>query len=109
MLKWLYVHADLFVTTSTHEGFGYTPIEAAICECPVISTRSESLPEVTCNLLNYYDPPESWKKLATVMSSLLKQKRDTRKLRSVSECFKNRYDNSNQSIKIYNLIISVVS
>ena len=109
VLKWLYVHADLFVTTSTREGFGYTPIEAAICECPVISTRCESLPEVTCNLLNYYDPPKSWKKLATVMFSLLKQKRDTRKLRSVSRYFKNRYDNSNQSIKIYNLIISVVS
>lgn len=109
MLKWLYVHADLFVTTSTREGFGYTPIEAAICECPVISTRCESLPEVTCDLLNYYDPPESWNNLATLMSSLLKQKKDTKKLHDISEYFKKRYDNSNQSIKIYNLIISVVS
>lgn len=109
MLKWLYVHADLFITTSTREGFGYTPIEAAICECPVISTRCESLPEVTCNLLNYYDPPESWNNLAALMSSLLKQKKDIRKLHTISEYFKDKYDNSNQSFKIYDLIISVVS
>lgn len=103
-LKWLYSHADLFVTPSTREGFGYTPIEAAICECPVISTRCESLPDVTCELLNYYDPPESSERLSSLMFSILNQTPDKKRLSDISSCFRAKYNNESQSLKIYNLI-----
>lgn len=41
----LYQSASILVSPSLHEGFGYTPIEAAICETPVICTRETALPE----------------------------------------------------------------
>lgn len=108
-LRWLYEHASLFVTTSTREGFGYTPIEAAICRCPVVSTLAESLPDVTDNRLNYYDPPYDWQQLASLMSSLLLRPLDERKLQEISSYYSARYDNTSQSEKIYNVIKSVCS
>ena len=50
-LKYLYEHAQLFISPSLREGFGYTPIEAAICKCPVICSRCEALPDTTQNKL----------------------------------------------------------
>ena len=52
----LYASADLFVSPSLMEGFGFTPIEAAIHETPVICSTETALPETTLNLLNYYAP-----------------------------------------------------
>lgn len=104
-LKWLYEHASLFVTTSTREGFGYTPIEAAICRCPVICTLAESLPEITDNRLNYYDPPFAWDKLAELMLSLLIRPTNNKRLDDLSEYFSSRYNNLSQSYKIYQTLI----
>ena len=104
-LKWLYEHASLFVTTSTREGFGYTPIEAAICKCPVICTLAESLPEITDNRLNYYDPPFAWDKLAELMVNLLIRPTNNKKLYELSEYFSSRYNNLSQSYKIYQTLI----
>ena len=102
-LKWLYEHASMFVTTSTREGFGYTPIEAAICKCPVICTLAESLPEVTDNRLNYYDPPYAWEQLASLILALLTKPVDEKKLDELSKFFSTRYDNVMQSQKIYQI------
>lgn len=52
----LYKNADLFVTPSLKEGFGYTPIEAALYEVPVVCSKESALYETTCGLLNYYEP-----------------------------------------------------
>lgn len=52
----LYNEADLFVSPSLMEGFGFTPIEAAIYETPVITTRIPALYETTLGLLTYYEP-----------------------------------------------------
>lgn len=66
-LRYLYEHATMFVSCSQHEGFGYTPIEAAMYYCPVICTKFEALPETTMNLLNYYAPFDDSKELANKM------------------------------------------
>ena len=52
----LYKNADLFVTPSLKEGFGYTPIEAASYQIPVVCSKESALYETTCGLLNYYEP-----------------------------------------------------
>ena len=43
-MKYLYKHADLFVTPSLKEGFGYTPIEAAILGTPVLISNGYPTP-----------------------------------------------------------------
>ena len=53
--NWLLSKAKLFVTPSLNEGFGRTPVEAAICNIPVISSTEASLKEATMGLVNYYE------------------------------------------------------
>ena len=102
-LKYLYTHASLFVTASLHEGFGYTPIEAGICKCPVISSRCEALPDSTMDLLFYYEPPCDYKVLGEKIISVLTSPPDQPELEFISQKYKNRYDPRNQVEQIYNL------
>ena len=55
-MRWLYTHADLFVTPSLKEGFGYTPIEAAVLKTPVLVSDIPTLREVTQGKLETFDP-----------------------------------------------------
>ena len=50
-MNWLYSNADIFVNTSLMEGFGFTPIEAAINGTAVLTTKCGALAETTLNLL----------------------------------------------------------
>ena len=102
-LKWLYSHASLFVTTSLHEGFGYTPIEAAICKCPVISSNCESLPEVTMGMVNYYSPATDEYALANCIKKTIEIPSDPKYLEFISSTFINRYSVQKQWSDIYKL------
>ena len=42
----LYNTAEIFIFPSLYEGFGFPPLEAMACGCPVISSNATSLPEV---------------------------------------------------------------
>lgn len=70
-LQFLYNKSSLFVTPSLREGFGYTPIEAALSRIPVISSTCEALPDSTQNLLNYYSPAKDYNALAKKITEIL--------------------------------------
>jgi glycosyltransferase involved in cell wall biosynthesis len=52
----LYSIAGMLVFPSLHEGFGWPPLEAMSCGCPVITTRKASLPEVCGEACLYVEP-----------------------------------------------------
>lgn len=108
-LAWLYRNAELFVTTSMHEGFGFTPIEAAVQCCPVISTRADSLPEVTRDSVYYYEPFDDSDALSAQISRVLKDRNENpeqfdKKMKAVSEMFKETYSLSTFKESILKLL-----
>jgi glycosyltransferase involved in cell wall biosynthesis len=58
----LYSMAEAFLFPSLYEGFGFPPLEAMACGCPVLASRSSSLPEVLGEAALLLDPnrPEDW-------------------------------------------------
>jgi glycosyltransferase involved in cell wall biosynthesis len=57
-LRALYENAECFVYPSFYEGFGLPPLEAMTCGCPVVVSRSASLPEVCGEAALYCDPAD---------------------------------------------------
>ena len=53
-LLYYYNSAKLFVFPSNYEGFGFTPLEAMACGCPVIATETASIPEICINGALYF-------------------------------------------------------
>jgi len=90
--NFLYKNASLFVSPSLHEGFGMTPIEAALFEAPVLTTRETSIPEATLDLLNYYQPADDPNRLAEKMLSLLKYPPPAEKLKEIKEKYSQSYN-----------------
>jgi glycosyltransferase involved in cell wall biosynthesis len=52
----LYRAAALFVYPSLYEGFGLPPLEAMSAGCPVLVSRTSSLPEICGDAAHYFDP-----------------------------------------------------
>ncbi|MCG2685974.1 glycosyltransferase family 4 protein, partial [Candidatus Parcubacteria bacterium] len=52
----LYSGAAVFVYPSLYEGFGFPPLEAMACGCPVVVSKSSSLPEVVGEAGALVDP-----------------------------------------------------
>lgn len=105
----LYSGASLFVTTSLHEGFGRTPIEAAMYRIPVISSRCDSLPEATMEMLDYYDPPCDFNVLAAKIMEVLSRKNDTERLSLIAEKYKKKYSCRSVAERYWELIEEVCS
>lgn len=69
-LRALYEGAACFVYPSFYEGFGLPPLEAMSCGCPVLVSKSSSLPEV-CGSAALYCDPASPLDIADKLSQLL--------------------------------------
>lgn len=88
----LYQNADLFISPSLHEGFGMTPVEAALFKTPVLTTRETSIPEITKDLLHYYEPAKDENILAQTMLKLLSKSPDTIRLKEIKDTFAKEYN-----------------
>lgn len=66
----LYGNAIGFVFPSLYEGFGLPPLEAMIFDCPVISSREASLPEV-CGEAALYCDAYDFNDIASAMRRLI--------------------------------------
>ena len=80
LLPNIYSNADIFVFPSLYEGFGFPPLEAMACGCPVISSQKASLPEVLKDNAYYVDPITPVK-LAKAIDDLLKNENLKKELR----------------------------
>jgi glycosyltransferase involved in cell wall biosynthesis len=58
LLGQYYQSARAFVYPSLYEGFGIPPLEAMTHLCPVISSKTSSMPEVIGVAAEYFDPTE---------------------------------------------------
>lgn len=101
--NWLLWNASLFVTPSLNEGFGMTPVEAALCNVPVISTKAASLYEVTMGLVKYIDDPEDVNELAKAMIEVLNAPPNFSALESISNKFEEEYSAMNCAKKYLKL------
>ncbi|TGL60979.1 glycosyltransferase family 4 protein [Leptospira sarikeiensis] len=57
-LATLYSSAGLLVYPSLYEGFGFPPVEAQACACPVYSSNSSVLPEILEDSAFFFDPTD---------------------------------------------------
>ncbi len=104
----LFYNTDLFVTTSLMEGFGRTPVEAALCTVPVISTKTTSLPEATMNEVFYYENAIDDEELARKMLEVLNNKPSKERLDEISRKLEKEYSEqriTGMYIKLINHIL----
>ena len=89
-IRYLYTHADLFVSPSLKEGFGWTPIESAILKTPVLVSELDVFKEVTCGRIPTFDPysPED---LAEKMLGMLNDPPSMRERMELADFFLEQY------------------
>lgn len=103
----LYKNASLFVSPSLMEGFGFTPIEAALYEVPVICNKESALYETTKGLLNYYEPGTDEYALSRMMYQILTS--PNLDLASIAKTYEMAYSVKRQAqdfIALFNTILS---
>ena len=89
--NWLLKNASLFVTPSLFEGFGRTPVEAAVCKIPVISTKETALFEATKGLVHYVSDAKNPDEYTKMILQVLSNPDSPEKLSQISETLKNEY------------------
>jgi glycosyltransferase involved in cell wall biosynthesis len=94
-MRFLYSHADLFVSPSLKEGFGYTPIEAVVLKTPVLVSDIEVFRDVIFGKIQTFDP-NSPEDLAKKIHSMIINPPSEQERAGLSEFFLNRYSLENQ-------------
>ncbi|MBO4571321.1 MAG: glycosyltransferase [Bacteroidales bacterium] len=105
-MEHLYRNADLFVSPSMMEGFGFTPIEAALAGVPVICNDLPALVESTRGLVTYYSPAQDASALADKILYVL-ENREYIKTEEIRGEFASAYSPSRQAECFAELISSV--
>lgn len=66
ILAYLYQKATAFVFPSIYEGFGIPILESFACRCPLICSKTSSLPEVAGDAAIYFDPTDKLSMLNSI-------------------------------------------
>lgn len=73
-LRQYFVHADALVFPSLYEGFGFPPLEAMACKCPVLISNIPCLTEVCGNAAlqcNPYSPKDIANKIEQIINDTM--------------------------------------
>ena len=103
-MRYLYTHADLFVTPSLEEGFGYTPIEAAVLKTPVLVSDIPVLREVTQGKIESFNP-HSPEELAEKMSRIISNPPSDEERTALSEFYLKEYSLEKQIERFTEVIL----
>ena len=107
-MRWLYTHADLFVTPSLEEGFGYTPIEAAVLKTPVLVSDIPVLKEVTQGKIESFNP-HSPEELAEKISKIISNPPSNEERTALSEFYLKEYSLEKQIERFTEVIMNNIS
>ena len=66
----LYRTAEMLVFPSIYEGFGFPPLEAMACGCPVVASNHPPMPEISGEAALYFDPLDMHQMADTMMAVL---------------------------------------
>lgn len=99
-----YKGTSLFVFPSLREGFGFPPIEAAYLNIPVLTSKADSLEEVTLGLLNYYEPATDSKALAARIVECLNNPPSIEQLEEIKSKYIKHYSVEVFGKRIYELL-----
>lgn len=99
-----YKGTSLFVFPSLREGFGFPPIEAAYLNIPVLTSKADSLEEVTLGLLNYYEPPTDSTALAARIVECLNTPPSKEELEEIKTAYIKHYSVEVFGRRVYELL-----
>lgn len=94
-IRYLYAHADLVVSPSLMEGFGWTPIEAAIFKAPVITSDIDVFKEITFDKISTFNPLSPEELSALIIQTIANPKSDEER-DEMSEFFSEKYSLNRQ-------------
>lgn len=89
---WLLKNASMLVSPSMSEGFGRTPVEAAMSCIPVITSTADSLVEVTLGKVKYYDEPQNVNMLSKLLIEVFENPPERERLQIIAEEMKEQYN-----------------
>jgi len=69
-----------------------TPIEAALFAIPVLTSRTTSIPEITRNMVNYYEPADDPHALAEQIMKLIENPQSQTELLQIKNTLAREYD-----------------
>lgn len=101
VLAKLYKNARLFAYLSLYEGFGFPPVEAIACGCPVLVSDRSSLPEI-CGDYAEYCNPENINEINGKLESLLSMERKLNSTKIIE--FRKQYDWQKTASKLLEII-----
>ena len=102
-MAYLYKHAEMFVSPSRLEGFGYTPIEAAIYQVPVLVSDIGTFRDVTRGKFQMFNP-DSADELAEMILATLESPPSKEELAAIAAFFKQEYSLERQMRQIVSLL-----
>ena len=105
-----YSGAECFILPSFYEGFGFPPLEAMACGCPVIVSNVASLPEVVGNAAILIDPNDT-ANLADALETVLTNEGMKRELvaRGLEHASQFTWEKAaNETLNVYNSVAQFV-